>query len=314
VTGVTGLVSVAIPVRDGGPRLLEVLEAVRGQRTERDVEIVVVDSGSTDGSVDSARALGARVEQIPPADFSHGGTRNLLMEVAAGDHVVFLTQDAVPAGDGWLDELLGGFSLGDDVALAYGPYTPRADAPAPVARELRDWFAALSPDGTPRVDRGAAATSHAAFFTDANGAITRRAWQQVPFRAVAYAEDQALAADMLNAGFAKAYVPAAAVVHSHAYPPLAQFRRSFDEFRALREVHGWVEPLAPRPVLGRLRNELIADWRILRGQQLPPARLAREAARSLRHWTVRTLGATLGSRADRLPPAVQRWCSLERRS
>jgi len=310
----SGLVSIAIPVLNGGERLLEVLEAVRAQRTDRQVEIVVVDSGSTDGSLEAARAAGARVEEIPAASFSHGGTRNRLMELSRGEYVAFLTQDAVPAGNRWLDELLGGFALADDVALAYGPYTPRPDAPAPVARELRDWFAALSPDGAPRVDRGAAATSHAAFFTDANGAVARWAWQRVPFRAVPYAEDQALAADMLRSGFAKVYVPTAAVVHSHAYPPLAQFRRTFDEFRALHEIHGWVEPLAPRPLLGRVRAELRADWRILRERRLPPARLAREAVRSLRHWTLRTAGAILGSRSDRLPPAARRWCSLERRS
>jgi rhamnosyltransferase len=310
----SGLVSVAIPVRDGGPRLLEVLEAVRGQQTARELEIVIVDSGSTDGSADAARSLGARVVEIAPTAFSHGGTRNLLMELAGGEHVVFLTQDAVPAGNGWLDALLGGFALADDVALAYGPYTPRPDAPAPVARELRDWFTALSPDGTPRIDRGAAATSHAAFFTNANGAVARRAWRRVPFRGVSYAEDQALAADMLSAGFAKAYMPGAAVVHSHTYPPLAQFRRSFDEFRALREVHGWVAPLAPRPVFGRLRNELLADWRILREQRLPPATLARGLVLSFRHWAVRAVGAAAGSRAECLPPTLRRWCSLERRS
>ena len=67
-------------------------------------------------------------------------------------------------------------------------------------------------------------------------------------------------------------------------------------------------------MLGRLRRELRADWRELREQRLPAARLAREALRSLRHWTLRAAGAALGSRADRLPPAVRRWCSLERRS
>jgi rhamnosyltransferase len=72
--------------------------------------------------------------------------------------------------------------------------------------------------------------------------------------------------------------------------------------------------LAPRPVLGRLRRELRAEWRMLREARLPPRRLAREAVRSLRHWGVRAAGAALGSRAERLPAAVRRWCSLERRS
>ena len=59
--------------------------------------------------------------EIPAAEFSHGGTRNRLMELAAGDHVAFLTQDSVPAGRGWLAALLGGFALADDVALVCGP-------------------------------------------------------------------------------------------------------------------------------------------------------------------------------------------------
>jgi hypothetical protein len=115
---------------------------------------------------------------------------------------------------------------------------------------------------------------------------------------------------MLAAGYAKVFAPAAAVVHSHAYAPVAQFRRAFDEWRGLREVHGWVEPIAPR----RIAVEVRADWRELRADGLPPARLPRELARSVRHWGVRALGAAAGSRADRLPPAIRRRCSLESRS
>src|SRR5215216_6782781 len=94
--------SVAIPVLNGGPLLADVLDAVAAQEVDRPLEIVVVDSGSTDGSVELARRHGARVEQIPPAEFSHGGTRNRLMELTRGDHVAFVTQDSVPAGPGWL--------------------------------------------------------------------------------------------------------------------------------------------------------------------------------------------------------------------
>jgi rhamnosyltransferase len=103
-------------------------------------------------------------------------------------------------------------------------------------------------------------------------------------------------------------MPDAVVVHSHEYGVLDQFRRSFDEWRGLREVHGWIEPLAPLTVQSRVRG----DVRSLRGE--PSSVVAREAARSLRHWTVRAVGAALGSRADRLPPQVRRWCSLERRA
>ena len=61
-----------------------------------------------------------------------------------------------------------------------------------------------------------------------------------------YAEDQLLARDMLAAGYAKVYRPDAAVIHSHDYRPLDQFRRSFDEWRGLLEVEAIAAP--PRPV------------------------------------------------------------------
>jgi glycosyltransferase involved in cell wall biosynthesis len=311
---VTETVTVAIPVRNGGPLLGEVLDAVRAQRVDRPLEILVADSGSSDGSAELARSRGATV--IPIARFSHGGTRNLLMERASGAHVAFLTQDAVPAHEGWLATLLAGFALADDVALVYGPYTPRPDASHMVARELRDWFLALSPDGRPRLDRGPAPAlpGPVTFFTDANGCVARWAWRRVPFRDVPYAEDQMLAVDTLDAGYAKAFQPAAAVVHSHDYKPLAQFRRAFDEWRALREVYGWVEPLGARRQLLRLRGELGADWRYLAELGVAPRARPRALADSLRYWGIRAAGATLGSRADRLPPALRRWCSLEQRA
>jgi GT2 family glycosyltransferase len=311
---VSEAVTVAIPVRNGGALLGDVLAAVRAQSVDRAVELIVADSGSTDGSAERARSFGATV--VPVERFSHGGTRNLLMERASGAHVAFLTQDAVPADEHWLARLLAGFELAGDVGLVYGPYRPRPGAPLAVARELDAWFGSLAPDGRPRVDRTRAprGPGPVTFFTDANGAVARDAWSRVPFRTVPYAEDQALALDMLRAGFAKAFVPDAAVVHSHEYAASAQFRRSFDEWRGLREVHGWVEPIAPWRTLLTLQGEVRADLRNLQGRGLPATVVTRELARSVRHWTVRAAGAAAGSRADRLPPRVRRWFSLERRA
>jgi rhamnosyltransferase len=311
-------VTVAIPVRDGGPLLEEVLAAVARQRVDRPVELLVADNGSTDGSRQLAERHGARVIDVPRGGFSHGGTRNLLVDRALGTHVAFLTQDAVPAGADWLTGLLEGFALAPEVALVYGPYLPRADASPMVARELTELFAAMAPGGRPRVDRGLRPEDRrpgpVTFFTDANGCVARWAWERVPFRDVEYAEDQLLAADMLAAGFAKAYMPAAGVVHSHDYPPLQRFRRFFDEFRGLREVYGHVEEVGLRYTAARVRQSVTADRAFVaarggRGEQLRSATLD-----SLAFHLLRAAGAALGSRADRLPPAVRRWCSLEGRA
>ena len=283
-------VTVALPVRNGGALLGDVLAAVRAQDVE--AELLVIDSGSTDGSQDLARRHGARVVEIPHAEFSHGGTRNRLMELAGGDHVAFLTQDSVPAGPAWLGALLSGFVLADDVALSFGPHLPRPEASPMVRRELRELFARF---GGERVDRGAADLGPATFFSSANGAVARWAWERVPFRPVGYAEDQVLARDMLAAGLAKAYEPEAAVIHSHDLPPVQAFRRYFADFRALAEVNGLREPLTPRYIAARVRGDVAADRAFMRAEGVEV-----QTMRSLAHHVARALGRSLGTNADRL--------------
>jgi rhamnosyltransferase len=313
--------TVAIPVRDGGELLTRTLASLARQRVEH--ELLVCDSGSRDGSVALARSFGARVIEIEPASFGHGATRNLLMQEASGTHVALLTQDAEPADERWLERLLAAFELGEDVAIAYGPYRPRADATFAVRSELEAWFASLSPDGTPRVERlGEDERTRPAheligargFFTDANACLARAAWLEVPFRRVDYAEDRLLALDMLRAGYAKAFVPAAAVVHSHDYTPAQSLRRSFDEWRALLEVYGWREPANPARLLRRLRGELGNARRVLASEGVSGLRRQATLAMVARHHVPRLAGALLGSRADSLPATVRRRLSLERRS
>jgi rhamnosyltransferase len=314
------IASVAIPVLNGGALLDEVLAAVRAQRWGGQLQLLVCDSGSTDGSVAVARRHGAEVVEIAPGSFSHGPTRDLMMRTAAGDVVVFLTQDATPADEHWLAAMVGGFDLAGDVALVHGPYRPRPDASPSVARELEQFFAAMSPDGSAVVDRATQdgawrnVSARATFFTDANGAVSRRAWERVPFPDVAYAEDRLLALQMLEAGFAKAFVPAAAVVHSHDYRSWDLFRRHFDEFRGLRETFGHVEPLQPRRTLGILRREVAADRAWCRSAGATRREVDLATLRSARHFALRAVGSQLGSRADRLPASVRRGLSLEGRA
>jgi GT2 family glycosyltransferase len=314
-------VTVAIPVRDGGELLARTLAALAAQTVAH--ELLVCDSGSRDGSPALARAHGARVLEIEPGAFSHGGTRNLLMREAAGAHVALLTQDAEPVERDWLERMLAGFELARDVGIAYGPYRPRPQASVAVRVELERWFASLAPDGEPSLERLAPAertlpavalVGRRGFFTDANACVARAAWERAPFREVAYAEDRVLALDMLRAGYAKAFLPHAAVWHSHDYTTLAQLRRSFDEWRGLREVYGWRESADPRSLARGLRGELGATRRDPLLAALPPRRRLATLAAVSRHHVARLAGAVLGSRADRLPPRARRALSLERRA
>lgn len=291
-------VSVAIPTLNGAAELQRTLAAVRRQTVE--AELVVLDSCSTDATREVAAGFGAAVHQ--ERDFGHGRSRNRLMELTGGDRVAFLTQDAEPADARWLERLLAA-----DVALSYGPYRGRPEDPAPLRREYAEFFGSM-----PRVWRAADlgdgpgwGPGEATFVSSANLCLSRRAWRTVPFRDVPYAEDQRLGLDLLRAGFAKAYVPDAAVLHAHRYGPVERLRRWFDEFRALHEVYGFDAPASPRVLVGTVWAEVRKDRAFEPGCSV---------GMSVAWHAGRVTGAALGTRAERLPGVLRGWLSLEGRA
>ena len=297
---------------------------MRAQAVDREVELLIVDSGSTDGSLEIARRHGARVHEIPSREFSHGGTRNLMMGMARGEHVAFLTQDATPAHDGWLAALLEGFEQADDVAAVFGPHDPRPDASHMIKSEMERHFASWGSGGTEidvqRLDsspEGIAAyrdfPGQLTFLSDVNCAVARWAWERVPYRQVPYAEDQLLGRELIEAGYAKVFHPGARVLHSHDYPPFRFFQRYFDEFRSLREVLGFRQPWGPRRTLNDVRGLVGADKRWLEARGVTGPELVRPLLVSGRHHVGRMAGSIIGTRADRLPPRLRRALSLEGR-
>ena len=221
------MISVVIPTRNGGGDLLRCFDALAAQHCPDEVEVVIVDSGSTDGSVERARERGARVHEIAPADFDHGGTRNLGAGLAGGDTLVFLSQDAQPEHPHWLATLVA--PLDADAALAgvYGRQLPQADAKPP-ERFFLDFL--YGPE--PRVQRVAGAhevSMETVLFSNVNAAIRRSAWEAFPFAEdLIMSEDQDWCRRVLLAGHAVAYEPRAAVRHSHPYTIGAAIRRVFD--------------------------------------------------------------------------------------
>lgn len=103
-------VSIVIPTFNGGPTLRRLLESIDVQVTAFDREVLAVDSGSTDGTLEALREHRASVTSIDRGSFNHGETRNHALGQARGGFAVLIVQDAVPAGSNWLSELYGLFS------------------------------------------------------------------------------------------------------------------------------------------------------------------------------------------------------------
>jgi GT2 family glycosyltransferase/glycosyltransferase involved in cell wall biosynthesis len=296
-------VSVVIPVKNGARYLEEVLNAVLAEGPD---EVLVIDSGSCDRSLEIAHAAAVRVLEIEPSSFAHGRTRNLAAEQTSGELICFITQDATPV-PGWLDAYRQAFALDKRVGAAYGPHLPRTDTSPMIARELTEFFASFSADGALQLQDGAGP----AFLSNANAAYRRECWQQIHFRDVAYSEDQAFGRDMLAAGWLKVYQPGAAVLHAHDYGVTEFMRRYFDEYRGLRQAAGHVERVAPLDTVRYAARETAADARWLREQGAGTREILGWTGHSLAHHGGRRVFSALGSRAHRLPEHLQRRLSLE---
>jgi glycosyltransferase involved in cell wall biosynthesis len=297
---------VVIPVRDGERYLEELLAALQREGVD---EVLVIDSGSRDRSRGIVRSAGADLLEIPPGEFAHGATRNIGAERTSGELICFLTQDATPC-PGWLEAYREAFKLAERVGAAYGPHLPRSDTSPMIARELSEFFAGFAPDGRQVVQR----TGEASFLSNVNACYARACWEEIRFRDVAYSEDQAFGADLLEAGWAKVYAPAAAVLHAHDYGTVEFMRRYFDEYRGLRATTGHVEPFGVRATARYVRRAVAEDRRFMTEQHMSASERARWSARATLHHGGRRVFSALGSRAERLPAPLRRGLSLEGRA
>jgi rhamnosyltransferase len=293
------VISVVIPVKNGGGELERCLAGIAAQKVDDEVEVVVVDSGSTDGSPEVARAAGAVVEVIDPAEFGHGRTRNLGVQLARGELIVFTSQDAVAVDDRWLAYLSAAVRTGPEVAGAYGRQLPHPDA-RPPERFFLDFLYGPVPRSQ-RVRDGEELTFESTLFSNVNAAVPRSALERFPFRDdLTMSEDQEWSRRALRAGFSLVYEPRAAVRHSHAYTIRSAFRRFFDS--GVSAEHAYVEGDASRAALRRAgaryaREELAWLWQSGQRRWIPYTAV---------YELGKFAGLQLGLRHHRLPRSLVR--------
>jgi len=300
--------SVLIPVKNGGTLLGEVLDAVLAQQAPWPFEVLVMDSGSSDGSVALARSRGVRVETVAPADFGHGRTRNRMAAMAAGDFLVFITQDARPASSGWLAALVAGCDSAPDVAGAFGPHLAHPGARAVTRRELAAHFAGFGQQLTiTRLDDAERFASDPGyrqflhFLSNNNSCLRRAVWQEIPFPDVMFAEDQGWALAMTQAGYAKAFVPEAAVYHSHDFGVWETLQRNFDEARSFDLYFDYRVQRFVLRALAAAVHLTVRDARWLRAEGLRGWPWLRQAAHMAAIEFARVSGQYLGTHHRRLP-------------
>jgi len=284
-------------VKNGGTDLVRCLQAIARQRIDEPVEIVVVDSGSQDGSPDRARASGAQVHMIGADEFHHGRTRNLGAKLSSGGTLVFTSQDAYPADELWLARLTS--PLDDDaVAGAYGRQLPHEDA-TPPERYFLDFLYGEQPR-VQRLRDGDELSFHATLFSNVNSAMSRATWEAFPFADdIIMSEDQEWSRRVLRAGLCLVYEPAAAVYHSHTYSIGSAMRRFFDSGASAER--SYVEGAESEAALRRAgvqyaKGELAWLWTTGQRRWIPYTAL---------YELAKFVGLQLGRRHRLLPRAVK---------
>lgn len=273
-------ITVFMPVFNGEDYLDESLTAIEGQKLPRGygLEILVIDSGSRDSSVDIIKKHSAvTFLEIPNREFSHGGTRDRAAKMAKGEFILFITQDATPASDRWLLNMIEPFFVSDKVGCVFGQQIPRSDAPATIKREVSTVFNSLGTHDSIVIHRQKSLVDNEpvaplnAFFSDANSAVrTALLNGSVPFRHVSYSEDQLLAQDMLEKGYLKAYSPSGAVIHSNQYTARQYLKRKYDETIGVQDSLGITLSIGKKELLFGTIKSTVADWIFIsRDKQYP---------------------------------------------
>ena len=296
-------VAVIIPTLNGGEVWLRCLDALRQQVPQPDC-VMIVDSGSSDDTDKAAVEAGFELVRIAKGTFDHGGTRQMAAErLAAFDVLVYLTQDAVLASPNALARLVASFS-DPKVGTAYGRQLPRQGS---AAIEAHARLFNYPPQSNTRT---LAAKAHmgikAAFTSNSFAAYRATALAAVGGfpESLILGEDMVVAARMLQAGWAVAYVAEAQVWHSHRYTWLQEFRRYFD-IGVMHQDQAWIlrDFGKPEGEGGRfVRSEFAylkdhAPW-------LLPSAFVRTLAKYL--------GYKLGQHSSSLPLSIKRKLSMHR--
>jgi rhamnosyltransferase len=219
------LVSIIIRSWNEGWALRDTLPALRLQNYSN-WELIVIDSGSTDGSVDLIRkAQPQYFIQIEKHDYNPSRVMNHGMQLARSEFGIFLNADATPQGPSWLRPLVTAL-FPTNTAAVFGRQIARPDCRAVFACDYERCF------GSARESSG---WDH--FFSMVSSGLRKDIWAQRGFwEKMQYSEDDEYTRWCKAEGYEVVYCPESVVMHSHNYTPAETYRRSFGEGRAMAAI------------------------------------------------------------------------------
>ena len=298
------MISILVLTKNEARNIATSLDAVYSQKGVGEIEVIVVDSGSTDGTQELTRRYPVRRVEIPAGTFHHARTRNYAASLAKGDILVYLAADAFPATDNWLSALLENFEE-PSVGAVYGRHVPKPGS----SFEREDALEIVY--GEERLVKEAATRERLGYryyhMSTVNAAIRRDVWAATKFpEELKVFEDLGIAKRILDTGWKIVYEPRAIVYHSHEYTAAGLFKRYFDIGYTLRQLGIWNE--------GTKSSFLRDAWNLMRRKvaRLDGNGNRRKVTSSLSQDLAKSAGMFLGLNERFLPLTVKRRMSAFR--
>lgn len=221
----TPVISIVIRTFNEEKHIGNVLNKIFNQKTKKDFEVIIVDSGSTDKTLDIAQNYSVKVVHIKPANFSFGYSLNKGIEAAEGEYVVLLSAHCYPMNDSWLDEIIEPFK-DERIAAVYGKQRGNHATKFSEHQLLKKMFPEAS-----RIQ------TDIPFCNNANTAIRRSLWEEVSYNEeLTGLEDLAWADSMQKRGFSVYYTISAGIFHVHEESWERVFIRYKREAIALKRI------------------------------------------------------------------------------
>lgn len=317
-------ISIVIPTLNAEKYIRTQIERIFAQ-TIKPCEVIYIDSTSNDNTQKIIleyieKNLPIKLKIIKREEFNHGRTRNEGAFLSKGNIIVFMTQDAIPYNEVWLENLIKPFGIRDDVACVFARQMPFVDATPIIKRELINHFNSFKSEDSDYTfqkvdfnDRNSLKeyneNKHWFWFnSNVCSAVRRDIFLQIKFKEIPYAEDQVFGKEIIEKGFCKVYAHNAIVLHSHNYTLIKFFKRYFDEYRGLK-VSLDIDLVNKHNVLKVIFGNIVQDVKYIFNNV--DKRKAYWFIYSIVFEIIRGSGAFLGSNYDKIPLSLQKYLSLE---
>jgi len=292
-------ISLVIPTCNAEAYIDNLLSVLGGQSTPVD-EIIVIDSASNDKTVEIAKEhKNVKIMEIKRMEFNHGATRHKAFLESMGDIVCFLTQDALPINEFYIENLVKSIQDDSKIAMAGGRQVARKNA-----RNSEKYVRLFNYPETSRVwskENMKELGIKAFFISDSCSAYSRDAYMSIGGfeKNILTNEDMEIAARFLDAGYKLAYQANAEVYHSHNYTLFEQFKRNFD-------VGAFLSMYAKYFSKSKTKSEGVKMAKKVFGKLIKEKHFA-EAVYCWTDFSARFIGSFIGKKYKMLPlPLVKR--------